>query len=64
MEHANRSAAADRASAGAKSPERELLAWAMAVKHLHAAGMPAPVPPFPAAWLRRRGIRPDWVTAS
>jgi hypothetical protein len=47
-----------------KLPERELRAWASAVEHLHALGLPAAVPEFPAAWLRRRGVRPDWETAS
>ncbi len=46
------------------SPERELAAWAAAVEHLHSRGLPAAVPEFPAAWLRRRGIRPDWTIAS
>ena len=46
------------------SPERELAAWAATVEHLHARGLPAPVPEFAAAWLRRRGIRPDWTIAS
>ena len=45
------------------SPERELAAWAAAVAHLHALGLPAAVPEFPFAWLRRRGIRPDWVAS-
>jgi hypothetical protein len=42
----------------------ELAAWAAAVIHLHRAGLPAAVPEFPAAWLRRRGARPDWVAAA
>jgi hypothetical protein len=42
----------------------ELAAWGAAEEHLHAAGLPAAVPPFPAAWLRRRGVRPDWVAAA
>jgi hypothetical protein len=42
----------------------ELAAWGAAVVHLHAAGLPAAVPAFPAAWLRRRGVRADWVTAA
>ena len=42
----------------------ELAAWAAAVVHLHAAGLPAAVPAFPAAWLRRRGIRPDRTAAA
>jgi hypothetical protein len=42
----------------------ELAAWGAAVQHLHAAGLPAAVPAFPAAWLRRRGVRPDWVAAA
>ncbi len=46
------------------NPERELTAWALAVEHLHECGLPAAVPPFPAAWLRRRGIRPDWEAAA
>jgi hypothetical protein len=46
------------------NPARELTAWALAVEHLHECGLPAAVPPFPAAWLRRRGVRPDWVAAS
>ena len=46
------------------SPERQLEAWAAAVEHLHSRGLPAAVPEFPAAWLRRRGIRPDWTIAS
>src|SRR5258707_2430500 len=29
----------------------ELQAWAAAVVHLHGLGLPAAVPPFPAAWL-------------
>lgn len=46
------------------NPARELAAWSLAVDHLHACGLPAAVPLFAAAWLRRRGVRPDWVTAS
>ncbi len=46
------------------SPERHLEAWAATVEHLHAAGLPAAVPPFVAAWLARRGIRADWTAAS
>ena len=42
----------------------ELAAWGAAVRHLHAAGLPAAVPEFPAAWLRRRGVRADWVSAA
>ena len=42
-------------------PEVELTAWAAAVAHLHALGLPAAVPEFPFAWLRRRGVHPDWV---
>jgi hypothetical protein len=42
----------------------ELRAWGAAVAHLHAAGLPAAVPSFPAAWLARRGVHPDWVTAA
>jgi hypothetical protein len=43
-------------------PDLELEAWASAVDHLHALGLPAAVPEFAAAWLRRRGIHPDWTT--
>jgi hypothetical protein len=46
------------------SPSRDLLAWQSTVEHLHAAGLPAPAPEFAAAWLRRRGVRPDWETAA
>jgi hypothetical protein len=42
----------------------ELAAWGAAVEHLHAAGLPAAVPEFPAAWLRRRGVAADWVAAA
>jgi hypothetical protein len=42
----------------------ELRSWGNAVIHLHSLGLPAAVPEFPAAWLRRRGIRADWVTAA
>jgi hypothetical protein len=42
----------------------ELRSWGSAVIHLHSLGLPAAVPEFPAAWLRRRGIRADWVTAA
>ena len=42
----------------------ELAAWGAAVAHLHAAGLPAAVPAFPAAWLARRGVRADWVAAA
>lgn len=42
----------------------DLRAWGAAVEHLHAAGLAAAVPPFPAAWLRRRGVRADWVSAA
>ena len=42
----------------------DLAAWGAAVAYLHAAGLPAAVPAFPAAWLRRRGVRPDWVAAA
>ena len=41
----------------------ELAAWGAAVQHLHAAGLPAAVPAFPAAWLRRHGVAADWVAA-
>lgn len=42
---------------------RELEAWATTVEHLHGLGLPAAVPPFAAAWLRRhRSIRADWIT--
>ena len=50
--------------AAPRRPERELAAWAATVTHLHALGLPAPVPEFAAAWLRRRGIRPDWTAAA
>lgn len=30
--------------------------------HLHAARLPAAVPPFAYRWLRRRGIRADWIS--
>jgi hypothetical protein len=46
------------------SPERQLAAWAAAVEHLHALCLPAAVPEFAAAWLRRRGVLPDWTIAS
>jgi hypothetical protein len=46
------------------NPARELAAWAAAVEHLHAAGLPAAVPEFAAAWLRRRGVRADWKAAA
>jgi len=42
----------------------ELRSWGSAVIHLHSLGLPAAAPEFPAAWLRRRGIRADWVTAA
>lgn len=42
----------------------QLEGWLAAVEHLHAHGLPAAVPEFAAAWLRRRGIRPDWETAA
>ena len=42
----------------------ELEAWGAAVIHLHRAGLPAAVPPFAAAWLRRRGVAADWVSAA
>lgn len=45
-------------------PAAELRAWRRTVEHLHALGLPAPVPEFAAAWLRRQGIRPDWETAA
>lgn len=41
---------------------RELAAWEDAVLHLHAARLPAAVPPFAYRWLRRRGIRADWIS--
>jgi hypothetical protein len=44
--------------------EAKLRAWGSAVIHLHSLGLPAAVPEFPAAWLRRRDIRADWVTAA
>ena len=43
---------------------RELDAWGSAVLHLHALGLPAAVPPFPARWLARRGIHADWTAAA
>ena len=43
---------------------RSLQAWGAAVAHLHAAGLPAAVPPFPAAWLARYGVRADWTAAA
>lgn len=45
-------------------PAADLDAWEAAVEHLHAAGLPAAVPEFPAAWLARRGIYADWVAAA
>jgi hypothetical protein len=48
----------------APDPARELEAWLQAVEHLHALNLPAPVPEFPAAWLRRRGVYPDWTAAA
>lgn len=50
----------------ARTPDAagDLRAWLAAVEHLHAAGLPAAVPPFPAAWLRRRGVRADWTVSS
>ena len=42
----------------------ELRSWGSVVTHLHSFGLPAAVPEFPAAWLRRRGIRADWVSAA
>lgn len=42
----------------------QLEAWVAAVRHLHDAGLPAAVPTDVAAWLRRRGARPDWETAA
>jgi hypothetical protein len=42
----------------------ELRAWGAAVVHLHSLGLPAAVPPFPAAWLRRRGVKADWTAAA
>jgi len=45
----------------------ELAAWGAAVAHLHRAGLPAAVPPLPAAWLRHHGTRAsraDWVSAA
>jgi hypothetical protein len=52
------------ATATVADAEAELRAWGSAVVHLHSLGLPAAVPEFPAAWLRRRGIRVDWVTAA
>ena len=48
----------------AVDPAAELRAWAAAVQHLHASGLPAAAPAFVSAWLRRRGIYPDWTTAA
>ena len=45
-------------------PARDLRAWGAAVEHLHRRGLPAAVPPLAAAWLRRRGTRPDWEAAA
>jgi len=45
-------------------PAGELEAWAAAALHLHALGLPAAVPEFPAAWLARRGVRADWTVAA
>lgn len=42
----------------------DLGAWLAAVEHLHDAGLPAAVPEFPAAWLRRRGVCADWTVAA
>ena len=56
LTRAKGSAAADAAA--------ELRSWGSAVIHLHSLGLPAAVPEFPAAWLRRRDIRADWVTAA
>ncbi len=49
---------------GSPDAAGELAAWAAAVAHLHARGLPAAVPEFPAAWLARRGVRADWVSAA
>jgi hypothetical protein len=48
--------------ASQRDPRRELEAWRAAVLWLHSRGLPAAVPPFPAAWLRRHGVRADWIT--
>lgn len=50
--------------ASAAGAAGELAAWAAAVVHLHGLGLPAAVPAFPAAWLARRGVRPDWTAAA
>ncbi len=50
--------------AGARSSAGDLEAWAAAVLHLHAAGLPAAVPEFAAAWLARRGVYADWRCAA
>jgi hypothetical protein len=42
----------------------DLTAWGSTVLHLHSLGLPAAVPEFPAAWLRRHGVFADWVTAA
>jgi hypothetical protein len=49
---------------GTATARRDLLAWGAAVAHLHALGLPAAVPEFPAAWLARRGVRADWTVAA
>lgn len=45
-------------------PAADLDAWAAAVEHLHALGLPAAVPELAARQLRRRGIYADWSTAA
>jgi hypothetical protein len=53
-----------RRSASQDKPERELQAWESAVEHLHDHGLPAAVPEFAAALLRKRGVHADWETAA
>lgn len=57
-------AGAARPESAASDPARELRAWLAAVEHLHSRGLPAAVPEFAGAWLRRRGITVDWTTAA
>ena len=42
----------------------ELDGWALAVLHLHAAGLPAAVPEFAARHLARHGVTADWMVAA
>lgn len=57
-------AAAARPEAAASDPARELRAWRLAVEHLHARDLPAAVPEFAGAWLRRQGVAADWTWAA